>query len=94
MSEANATFFEVGKAYCIRGAVYHYLGRVKAVSDTEVLLEEASWLADSGRFGEMLGAKGEPAESERYPSDCVVPLASISDYTEWAHELPSKTIWV
>lgn len=42
--------FEIGKNYLIRTVTMIDTGRVVAVTPTEVVLEDAAWIADTGRF--------------------------------------------
>ena len=42
--------FEVGRSYFIRTVTYHLLGRVKSLVGRFIILEQASFVADSGRF--------------------------------------------
>ena len=42
--------WEIGKNYFIRTVTHHYTGRLVAVYDKEIVLEEAAWIADDGRF--------------------------------------------
>lgn len=88
MSEKSHSF-EIGKAVIIRSVVFHYLGRVRAVTDSEMVLEEASWLADSGRWNEAL-VTGKLNETEPYPGPCFVSRDSILDWTFWNHPLPRE----
>lgn len=84
---AGNTFFEVGKDYLIRTVTMHNIGRVKAINANEVLLESASWIADSGRFNKALKT-GELSEVEPFEDDVIVNRGSIIDATSWKHGLP------
>jgi hypothetical protein len=82
----------VGNSVLIRGVGYHYLGRVVGLSRDEILLEDASWLASSGRFGEALRT-GRLSEVEPYPDGPVaVRTAVVQDVALWAHLLPRKAL--
>ena len=63
--------FQIGANYFIRTVTYHYTGRLKAVHQHELVLEDAAWIADDGRFSEAL-SKCEFAEVEPYPAGEVV----------------------
>lgn len=79
--------FEIGKAYLIRTVTMHYTGRVVAVTDSDVLLEDAAWIADTGRFADSLES-GELSEIEPYPGRVAVCRGAIVDFSEWPHKLP------
>ena len=85
----TAHSFEVGKAYLIRSVTMHYLGRLVAITDTDFVLEDASWLADSGRFSHCLQT-GEVSEVEPFPDPAIVSRAGYIDATEWKHPLPRE----
>ena len=79
--------FEIGKAYLIRTVTMHYTGRVVAVTDSDVLLDDAAWIADTGRFADCL-ASGELSEIEPYPGRVTVCRGAMVDFCEWKHPLP------
>ena len=81
--------FEVGKKYFIRCLTYHYTGELVQVTPTELVLEKAAWVADSGRFTEAM-AKGTLSEVEPYPDNCkvIINRQNIVDASEWNHPLP------
>jgi hypothetical protein len=81
--------FEIGEAYLIRTVTYHVLGRVKAIKGNFLVLEEASWVADSGRFGNAI-QKGELSEIE-YVGKAIVGINAISDAYPWPHKMPKET---
>ena len=81
--------FEIGEAYLIRTVTYHVLGRVKSIKGNFLVLEEASWVADSGRFNEAIG-KGTLNEVE-YVGKAIVAINAIADAYPWDHKLPKET---
>jgi len=80
--------FKVGKAYFIRTATYHFLGRVVRITDDEVELETASWIPVGKRHYNFL-KDGALDEVEPFPDNVHIRLTIIGDYTEWKHELPT-----
>lgn len=46
--------FEVGKNYFIRTVTHHHTGKLVAVYDHELVLENAAWIADDGRLSDAL----------------------------------------
>jgi len=83
--------YKVGESYLVR-ATYHHIGRLVAVTDTDLVLEDGGWLADSGRFSECL-ANGTYSELEIVPIGMrrIVSRADIIDAFPWTHELPTVT---
>lgn len=82
----------VGDKVVIRTVTYHHVGVVKTVGEGYVILTDASWIADSGRWGEFLRT-GSPSESEKYPRDCVVYFGAMVDSSDFAADvkLPEAT---
>jgi hypothetical protein len=80
--------FEVGKAYFIRTVIYHVLGRVKKITGKFLEMEDASWIADSGRFSNAI-SEGKLDEIEP-TGDAIVNTDSIIDAYEWKHKLPRE----
>ena len=83
--------YETGQCYLVR-ATYHHIGRLVAVTDTDLVLEDGGWLADSGRFGECL-ANGTVNEFEKVPTGMrrIVSRADVIDAFPWRHALPTET---
>jgi hypothetical protein len=81
--------FEIGKAYLIRTVTYHILGRIKSIKGDFLVLDEASWVADSGRFNEAI-SKGTLNEVE-FVGDAIVALNAISDAYPWNHKTPRES---
>ena len=46
--------FEIGAAYLIRTVTMIDTGRLLRVTPTELVLEDAAWIADTGRFADAL----------------------------------------
>ena len=67
--EANNSdgFWEIGKPYFIRTVTHHLTGRLIAVTNQELWLEDAAWIADDGRFSQAVES-GEFQEVEPFPS--------------------------
>lgn len=85
-----ARAFEIGKAYFIRTVTYHLTGRLVAVDKDFLLLEDAAWVADSGRFTQAIG-EGKLSEVEPV-GEAIVNKQSICDAFPWKHELPQVQI--
>jgi hypothetical protein len=78
----------IGKNVLVRTVTNYYTGRLTS-TDSFLHLDDAAWIADTGRFADAL-AKGTLNEVEPYPADCWVSAGSVVDVSEWAHELPRK----
>jgi len=75
------SFIEVGKIYLIRTVTMIYTGRVKALSDNEILLEEAAWIPETERWAQS--CKDEIfREVEPYYRDVILFKGAILDMTE------------
>jgi hypothetical protein len=90
-NDAGTLPFAVGDAILIRTVTMMLLGRVKAIASDYVVLDDAGWIAESSRFGEML-AMGAINEYERAPSWCLVAWGSFVDVWPWPHPIPQASI--
>jgi len=81
--------YEIGKNYFIRTVTHHLVGRLIKVTSKELVLEEASWIADDGRFHDAL-KNGIFNEIEPFPQDLsvIVGRGSLIDCVIWRHSLP------
>jgi len=89
--EERGHFFDIGSKYLIRSVTFSYLGRLKAVGDKEILIDDASWVADTGRFYNTLenGIFNElSSEIEPYTDDVILGRNAIVDMVKYEHELP------
>lgn len=83
----NSHSFEVGKQYLIRTVTFFYTGKLESVTDTDLVLSTAAWIADTGRFATCLKT-GELSEVEPFTGNVIVPRGAIVDATVWMHKLP------
>jgi len=83
----------IGNNYLIRTVTHIDVGRLVHISDKEILIEDASWVADTGRFSNVLknGLESESnSEIEPFGDGVViVGRGSIIDVVEYKHKLPS-----
>lgn len=63
--------WEIGKIYLIRTVTMIDTGRLIAVTEHELVLEDAAWIADTGRFSNAV-AKAEFGEVEPFPDGKVI----------------------
>ena len=79
--------YTIGASYIIRTVTMYYTGRLESVFPGELVLADAAWIADTGRWSAAL-ATGKLSEVEPYPGLCIVSRAAIVDVAPWAHPLP------
>jgi len=80
--------FKVGEKYFFRTVTYHLVGRVKQVVGRFIMLEDSSWVADSGRF--MNAIKEGKLDEVEPVGICWVNSESLVDVFPWLHSLPDK----
>ena len=88
-ANSNHTAYKVGEQYLIRTVTLYYTGRVKQITPQELVLEEAAWIPDTGRFYDCL-KEGKFNEVEPFIDDAIVSRTAIVDATKWGHKLPSS----
>lgn len=81
----------VGKSFFFRTVTYHLTGRVTAILETApgtilLALEDAAWIADSGRFMQTI-RDGSLNEIEPV-GDAILNLSTVTDMFPWTHPLP------
>jgi hypothetical protein len=69
--KAADAHWEIGKPYLIRTVTMIDTGRLVAVTDKELVLEDAAWVADTGRFSDSV-KKAEFDEVEPFPDGKVI----------------------
>lgn len=79
---------DIGNCYFIRTLTYHQVGRVSEIRGNFIVLEESSWVADSGRFQNAI-EEGTLSEVEPVGL-CLVNITNIVDVFPWKHELPKE----
>lgn len=80
--------YQVGKNYFIRTVTMIDIGLLVAVTDQELVLEDAVWCADTGRFTQAL-AEGNLSEVELWPSgELIIGRGAIVEACVWVHDLP------
>jgi len=79
--------FVVGQKYLIRTVTMYYTGLLSSVTDTDLVLTNAAWIADAGRFYDALKT-GNLSEVEPFIHDAIVSRGVVIDATRWDHDLP------
>lgn len=77
---------EIGTNYFIRTVTHYYTGRLDAIVGDWLVLTNASWIADTGRFHDFL-KEGKCNEYESFIDSVRIPISSIIDVTKWKHNL-------
>lgn len=80
---------KIGEQYLIRTVTMMYTGKLVAITDFDLVLEDAAWIADSGRYADAL-EKGTLNEVEPYPDTVIVSRSALVDATIWSHALPRQ----
>ena len=80
---------QVGNLVFIRCVTHYFTGKVEEVTEHEIVLSSAAWVADTGRFSEAL-RKGTLSEIEPFPDPVSVGRGSVVDVTLWNHKLPTE----
>lgn len=81
--------FKTGDSYFIRTVTYHFVGTIKEIVGKWIVLKDASWVADSGRFNEAL-EKGTLSEVE-YMDKAIINMDTITDATPWKNKIPKES---
>jgi hypothetical protein len=71
MTNPNDAHWQIGKIYLIRTVTMAQTGRLVAVTPQELVLEDAAWIADTGRFSDAL-ASANFNEVEPFPDGPVI----------------------
>ena len=77
----------IGQSLFIRTITYHLVGRVVSRCGNILQLEDASWVADSGRFAQAI--KQGTLEEVEPVGTAYVNLDAMTDMFPWAHPLPT-----
>ena len=81
--------FKVGDAYLIRTVTNYWTGRVEKVVGGFLVLADAAWIADTGRYSEATD-EAHLKEVEPCAEPVIVSLGSIVDARSWTSALPRK----
>lgn len=89
--ELNSLSDLVGEKWFFRTVTVYMLGRVKKQMGRFLVLEEASWIADTKRFHDFLrDGVTINVEVEPIVGQCLLNMDSIVDAFFWKHALPKK----
>ena len=68
---SDDSHWKIGKIYFIRTVTHHLTGRLIKVTDKELVVEDAAWIADDGRLSDAL-TKEEFNEVEPFPDGLLI----------------------
>lgn len=83
--------FVIGQQVFVRTVTHYYTGRIAVITDSDIGLDDAAWIADTRRFANsMRDGFPKDAEIEPYPDDvrCFVSRSAIVDFCEFKKSLP------
>ena len=85
--------WEIGENYLIRTVTHIQVGQLEEINDKEIILCNASWVADTGRFHEMQ-LKGlendDDSEIEPFVNNIIINRSALIDATKYNHKLPKQ----
>ncbi len=82
--------YEVDANYFIRTVTHYFTGRLVAVYQQELVIEDAAWIADTGRYANAIKS-GDFSEVEPYPDGkVIIGRGSIIDSWKAKFVLPRE----
>jgi hypothetical protein len=83
----------LGVPYFVCTVTRYFTGTLVEVTDHELVLVDAAWVAHTGRFGAAL-ATGKLEEVEPYPDGehVIINRSALVDVCRWRHPLPRKAL--
>lgn len=85
----NKSPYEVGKQYFVQTVTYFYLGQLSAEYGDTIVLSNASWIPDTGRYNEFISGQ-EPKEVEPCKNPVIIHKGALLSATLWEGTLPNK----
>ena len=86
-TKSTVSPWKIGKNYFIRTVTMIQTGRLVDVTEHELVLEDAAWIADTSRFHEALKS-GKFSEVEPFPDgQVIVGRGAVIDACEFNHAL-------
>lgn len=87
--DATLSPYKLNQNYFIRTVTHYFTGKLIRVTSRELVLMDAAWIADAGRFMDAI-KNGKLNEVEPYPDgeEVIVGRGSIIDAVKWSFDLP------
>ena len=82
---------KLGEAVLVRCVTHYYTGRIVALTAEAIILDDACWIANTGRFNAAL-ASGKLEEVEPFPDPVFMARGAVVDITKWRHALPRSVL--
>jgi len=85
--------WKIGQNYLIRTVTHIQVGKLINITDKEIFLEDASWIADTGRFCDMLknGLENQQSsEIEPFIDIVGINRGALVDFVKYNHKLPKN----
>lgn len=79
--------WKIGDKVFVRTVTHYLTGRVKRICGKFLILQDAAWVADTGRFMQAI-QDGVLNEVEPVTCDVTLNTDTIIDSYEWSHDLP------
>jgi len=67
----------IGEKYFILTVSMFYTGKLTAIYEDELVLSEAAWIPDTGRFNEFLANPEKANDIEPFQNDAIIGRGSI-----------------
>ncbi len=84
--EINALEDMIGEKFFFRTLTYHLTGKVKKVIGSILELDDAAWIADSGRFMQCI--KDGIVNEVEPVGKAFLNISAVTDFFPWKHKLP------
>jgi len=80
--------YQTNLNYFIQTPTHYFIGTLVNITDTELQLQNCSWIADTGRLTQALQT-GNFIEVELYPNPLIIPRTSIICAMLWTLPVPN-----
>jgi hypothetical protein len=88
--KTKAASWTLGQSYLIRTVTFTWTGRLVLVTDQELVLEDAAWIADTGRYHKATTIESL-SEIEPRDGQVIIGRGSVVDAVLWLGPLPRQT---
>jgi len=84
--------YQIGKPYFIRTITHYYTGRIVEVTNDEIVVDKAAWIACTKRLADTLKT-GKFEEVEPFPDgNLIIGRGTVVDAFIWPHDLPREQV--
>ena len=73
--KTDDSHYEIGKPYMVHTVTAFYKGILEKVTAKELILKNASWVPDTGRFNEFAKTGDSNTEEEPFLENTLVPVS-------------------